>query len=200
VTDGYVQQFRDILTTRFGWRLDDDRGQLAHLLASRVSKGTSTQTYLDRLVTAAPSSAEVRALAEAIAVSETYFFRNPEQFAVLAEVALPSVTARRPAGPIRILSAGGASGEEAYSVAMSVLQVQQHRQLPPIEILAIDISARAIAKAKSGHYSAWALRGVPDALRGRFFIRRGSHFEIDPALARMVGYPRTLQLGARFLF
>ncbi len=71
---------------------------------------------------AARFAAEVRALAEALAVSETYFFRNPDQFAVLADVALPAMAdaaARQAGRRIRILSAGAASGEEAYSIAMT---------------------------------------------------------------------------------
>jgi chemotaxis protein methyltransferase CheR len=61
----------------------------------------------------------------------TYFFRNPEQYAVLAERAIPTVAARRPAGPLRLLSAGSASGEEAYSIAMTVLQLRKREPIPP---------------------------------------------------------------------
>jgi chemotaxis protein methyltransferase CheR len=183
-----IDEFRALLTARFGWRLDDDRGQVAQWLSARSGRGRSAEAYVAALRQAAPPPAEVRAIADAFAVSETYFFRNPEQFAVLADTALPTVAARKPAGPIRILSAGAASGEEAYSIAMTIARVRARQPLPPVEILGVDVSPRAIDKARRGRYSAWALRGLPADLRHEFFDCDGRHFDVKPAVARMVRF------------
>jgi chemotaxis protein methyltransferase CheR len=183
-----VQQFKDLLTQRFGWHLESDRGQLAQVLAARADRYESAEAYLASLAQASAASSEVRMLAETFAVSETYFFRNPEQFVVLGEVALPAIARRRTGGPIRILSAGSASGEEAYSIAITVLKLQQRQQLPAVEILGVDLSRRAIDKAIRGRYTGWALRGLPATIRTEFFRQDGQHFQIGPAVAAMVRF------------
>jgi chemotaxis protein methyltransferase CheR len=188
VNDAAVEEFRTLLSSRFGWRLEDDRGQLAQVFTSRLGLHQSPHAYLTQLAQAPPSSPEVRALAETLAVSETYFFRNPEQFAVLSEVALPTLAARRPAGPIRILSAGAASGEEAYSIAITVLKRGAEQPMPPVEILGLDVSRRALDKARRGRYSAWALRGLPLSLKKEFFQHDGQHFDIARHVAGMVQF------------
>ena len=182
-----VTAFRDLLAERFGWRVDDTR-QLSHLLAAREGAGHSLERYLSTVRTAGPSSPEMRALVDAFAVSETYFFRNPEQFAVLAEVALPAAVARRPGAPLRILSAGAASGEEAYSVAMTVLRAGTHHALPPVEIVGVDVSGRVLERARRGRYSAWALRGLPPDIRREFFVTDGRHFDVRADVASMVRF------------
>jgi chemotaxis protein methyltransferase CheR len=192
-----VEEFRDLLTDRFGWRLEDDRGRLVELLESRLAPGQSRGDYLERLRAATPSSAEIRSLAEALAVSETYFFRNPEQFAALAEVALPAVIARNPSGPIRILSAGAASGEEAYSIAMTVLRLRRERRLPPVEILGVDFSRRAIERARQARYSAWALRGLPENLRAEHFESDGRHFDLRREVTSLVRFEERNLLDLR---
>jgi chemotaxis protein methyltransferase CheR len=188
VSDRAVEAFRTLLSTRFGWRLEDDRGQVAQVLASRLGGRQSATEYLDALAHASPSSAEVRTLAETFAVSETYFFRNPEQFAILCDIALPAMAARKPAGPIRILSAGAASGEEAYSAAITVVRLRRQQRIPAVEILGLDVSRRALDKARRGRYSSWALRGLPAAIRAEFFHHDGQHFDIAPDVASMVEF------------
>src|SRR5262249_39058017 len=71
--------------------------------------------------------------------------------------------------PLSILSAGCASGEEPYSLA-----IQLREALPPpvagqASILGVDINARAIEQARAGCYSAWALRETPESIRVRYF-------------------------------
>jgi len=187
VTDPAADDFGRILTSRFGWRLDNERGHLSDLLGSRLLPGQSKDAYLAQLA-AAPADAELRALAELLAVSETYFFRNPEQLSVLAEIAIPAVVQRRPAGPLRILSAGAATGEEAYSIAITVLRLRRRLALPPVEILGVDFSRPAVERARRGRYSAWALRGLPDAARAEYFTTDGRHFALRPEVAAMVRF------------
>jgi chemotaxis protein methyltransferase CheR len=183
-----VDEFRGFLAERFGWRLEDDRGQISQVLVSRLLTGRPADQYLASLRRASSSAAELRAIVEALAVSETYFFRNPDQFAALGEIALPTAAARRPAGPLRILSAGAASGEEAYSIAMTVHRMRARVALPPIEILGVDVSRRAIERARRGRYSAWALRGLPADLRRGFFVTDGRHFDVRAEVASMVRF------------
>ncbi len=96
-------------------------------------------------------------LLAATSISETYFFRDSGQFRIISDLILPDIRRRRgPGHTIRIWSAGCASGEEAYSLAMLL-----HRSgaLSQATILGTDISQEALSRARAAIYSDSSLRG-----------------------------------------
>lgn len=99
----------------------------------------------------------VAMLIEHAVVAETYFYRHPEQIAVLARHLLERE------GPLRIWSAGCATGEEPYSVAMALLDAG--RRVAGDSIVATDVSERALRAARVAVYTPWSLRRMPDHLR-----------------------------------
>lgn len=128
------------------------------------------------------------ALADLVAeltVGESYFFRDDEQFALLAQRILPSLAERRLDGPITIWSAGCASGEEAYSLAMVC---DEMGLLSRVRVAGADLSSRRIDAARTGRFGRWALRGVSDARIDRYFIRRGAAFEVVPHIREAVTF------------
>ncbi len=121
-------------------------------------------------------------LVGALAVGETYFFRDPAQFALLRGTILPSLL--REHGPaLRVWSAGCASGEEAYSLAIALVEAGL-TTAPPV--LGTDISRAALRRAEAATYGRWSFRGVPEASRERYFERDGERFRIrDDVHARV---------------
>jgi len=102
------------------------------------------------------TSAEARAsLLSAFAIGETSFMRHPEQFAALRSL-LPELCERRAGSPLRVFSAGCASGEEAYSLAATLSEVAGRM----FELTAWDVNPEAIARARLGEYRPWSMRGV----------------------------------------
>lgn len=139
---------------------------------------------------ASGSPAEQRALVEAVVVPETWFFRYPESFVLLAAQAR-ALQARRPAGqPLRVLSMPCSTGEEPYSIAMALLDAgfAPHG----VHIDALDVSQHALDHAARGSYSGNAFRGDALDFRERHFQREadGSH-RIHERLRGMV----SLQAG-----
>lgn len=115
-----------------------------------------------------------------ITVGETYFFREPGQFAVIREEILPTLlSARSPERPLRFWSAGCASGEEPYSLAILVRELGLGGD---VHIVGTDLSRAALAKAVRGRYTRWSLRGVPDDVAHTYFTPAGNHFELAPAV------------------
>jgi chemotaxis protein methyltransferase CheR len=101
------------------------------------------------------------ALVEHAVVPETYFYRHPDQLAALAAVAF------RAPGPLAIWSAGCASGEEPYSVAIALLEAGRDGRGD--RILATDVSHRLLGAARDGEYGAWSLRRLPPGIAERWF-------------------------------
>ncbi|HEY1797500.1 MAG TPA: protein-glutamate O-methyltransferase CheR [Stellaceae bacterium] len=133
-------------------------------------------------------TAECAALARELTVGETYFFRNIEQFRALAEVALPDrMRANQSTRRLRLLSAGCASGEEAYSLAI-VLRETTASQGWDALVRAVDINPAALEKAARARYSAWALRETPTEKRDRWFRTAGRDLLLDPTISSAVRF------------
>jgi chemotaxis methyl-accepting protein methylase len=115
-----------------------------------------------------------------VTVQETGFFRHPDQFAALAREVLPALD-----GPVVVWSAGCANGQEAYSLAMELAA----SGLPDWRVVATDISAAAVARARAGRYSSTELAGLP-ATHRHWLRPSGNLWEVDPALRHRVRVER----------
>ncbi|QPK62627.1 chemotaxis protein CheR [Methylomonas sp. LL1] len=122
---------------------------------------------------------------------ETYFFRDHGQFDLLFLRLLPElIKRRRDTKILRLWSAGCASGEEAYSLAMLVDSLLPERNDWNILIVGSDIDPTALAKARRGCYGRWSFRMVPPALQQRYFRLQGGEWALDERIRRMVGFRR----------
>lgn len=132
---------------------------------------------------------ELRALAPLLTVGETYFFREPQQIEALLAVALPERLASRPPdAPVRVLSAGCASGEEPYTIAIALHHAAWGRRQHRVKIHGIDVNPKVLRKAERARYSRWALRSVADDMRARCFAPVGDEFELRSDLRRLVTF------------
>jgi len=128
----------------------------------------------------------VEALVERTVVGETSFWRHPEQLRALRQVAFGAPE------PLSIWSAGCATGEEPYSVAMALLEAGRAGRGD--RILATDVSARALDRAREGRYPAWSLRRLPRELRERWMSGEPPDADVAPAVREPVVYDEAFQL------
>jgi len=120
---------------------------------------------------------------------ETYFFRDQGQSDLLRLRLLPElIERRRNAKSLRLWSAGCASGEEAYSLAMLVDMLLPEHEGWDIFILGSDIDPAALVKARDGRYGQWSFRMVPPTLQQRYFRPTGDQWELDERIRRMVRF------------
>ena len=128
---------------------------------------TSFTAYLE-LVERDKAGDELVLLLDAIATNHTYFFREEQHFELLASRVVPEWRAQRPGGPLRIWSAAWSSGEEPYTIAMTLADLPA-----PIDfgILASDMSTKVLATAKSGVYKLSSVEALPRELLRRHFER-----------------------------
>jgi chemotaxis protein methyltransferase CheR len=189
VSAAEAARFREVLTRVLGFQLDASRAPALHdLLVERAAATRSggVEAYLTRLARTGPSDPEVRALADGLTVTETYFLRGADQLRAFSEVALPDrMRAQSGARTLRILSAGCSSGEEAYSLAIAARAVVTDPSWK-VSILGIDVNPSALAKASLGRYSNWSLRETPPDVRERYFRPDGREFVLDPEVRASV--------------
>jgi chemotaxis protein methyltransferase CheR len=140
----------------------------------RRSGSDDPASFLQRL---AGTPALFGELTAEVTVGETYFLRDAGQWDLLRDRIFPALLQRHPERPIRIWSAGCASGEEPYSAAIVLHQIDA---LERAQILGTDLSQPALARARRGSYPAWALRGVPDPIEQHYFQRHGNRFQLVP--------------------
>jgi len=124
-----------------------------------------------------------------ITINETYFFREKYQFETLIREVLPQIHQRAPAQEIiRILCAPSSTGEEPYSIVLSILQEGQLIQQRDFEIVGIDIDSTAIEKAKAGVYSERSVKFVPDDLFQQYFQPLGRNFILAEEIRNAVNF------------
>uniref|UniRef100_UPI001F56C8E8 CheR family methyltransferase n=1 Tax=Anaeromyxobacter sp. SG64 TaxID=2925409 RepID=UPI001F56C8E8 len=185
-----VERFRRALGARLGLRFDDDKLDLLAQVAGERAEATgvrSIDAYVARLSTDA-SGDEVRALAERLTVGETYFFRNTNDMEAFTGAVLPDRVSRRGVDRrLRLLSAGCASGEEPYTLAMLVRATPQLASWD-VRVHGIDVNPAAIARAREARYSAWSLRQTSPALRARFFRPEGRDFRVVDDVRALVTF------------
>ena len=135
-----------------------------------------------------PDPANQRRIVDALTTNETSWFRDREPFAALTDVVLPElVKSRASTRKVRVWSAASSSGQEAYSLAITLQEA-----LPPgwsYEIMGTDISTEMIKRAETAEYSQVEVnRGLPAAQLVQYFERAGAHWRITQQLRRNVSF------------
>jgi chemotaxis protein methyltransferase CheR len=127
---------------------------------------------------------------EAMTTNESFFFRDKVPFENFRDVILPSLMAARATQRrLRIWCAAAATGQEPYSLAMSLKEMGQKVAGWRIEIVATDLSTEVLEKAKAGIYSQFEVqRGLPIQLLVKYFTQIGETWQIAPDLRAMVQY------------
>ena len=150
---------------------------------------TTLDGYLDYLERNPP---EVNRLFQDVLIQVTRFFRDPETYDVLAEQVFSELLASRTMEqPIRIWIPGCASGEEAYSVAITLAEVMYERAVRvPVHIFATDLSEPAIEHARAGCYSPGIADDVSPARLQRYFMKVDGHYRVNREIRDMCVFAR----------
>jgi two-component system CheB/CheR fusion protein len=135
---------------------------------------------------------EARALYEDVLIHVTSFFRDPEAFEALKKHVFPALLKHKPEGPpLRLWAAGCSTGEEVYSLAISLLEFLGEVRRPGlIQIFGSDISAQAIEKARAGFYPDSAMRELSKERKARFFTQVEGGFRIAKAVRELCVFVR----------
>jgi two-component system, chemotaxis family, CheB/CheR fusion protein len=150
----------------------------------QVNRVDALQDYYDIVRERAD---EVQALLGDLLISVTSFFRDQHAFAALANL-LPAIFASKGAGQsIRAWVAGCATGEEAYSMAILLLEQAARQELrPQIQVFGTDLDVRALTAAREGRYPAAIEVDVSEVRLRRFFSREGDQYRVRQELRDVI--------------
>ena len=177
-----------LLSSRAGYRLTRDRMQLAEHRLGPIARreGYANVEALLANLWVNPVASLAWGVIEALLNPETWFRRDRAPFGVFERELLPALAAARPSAQVRVWSAGCSTGQEARSIAMAGLAAGAR-----VEVVATDLSHRAVEKAKSGLYTGFEIqRGLNAHTMLRWFEPAEDQWRVKSELAQAVRFAR----------
>lgn len=186
--------FQELLIETGGLNFEERRSQSLHLaLWQRLQhRGyDSYREYYNLLKFHPEGRVEIRELLDLITIGETYFFRNKAQFDVLMKFVLPEIMQRKVDSYdkcISVWSAGCSGGDEAYSIAIAIMEVVPSYKEWRISILGTDINRNGLACAKEAIFSEKNIAHLPKEYLGKYFKVHGSTYVLEPHVRELVQF------------
>lgn len=194
ISDKDFEQLRDFIYNICGMYFHTTKKYFLESRLTRRMEATGAKSYQDYylLLKSPRGSEELKFLMDEITTNETYFFRNVPQLAALENKLLPEIVeTKNKMGfrKLRIWSAASSSGEEAYTMAMILLE-KRTTLLKDwiIEIVGTDINETVIAQAKEGVYNAYSVRNIPEAYKRKYIREDNGKFILSPDVKKFVTF------------
>jgi chemotaxis protein methyltransferase CheR len=194
IPNGLLLRLSEYLTAKIGLHFSNRNRDELHQKMTAAMKDFGFEDvgeFIEWLLSSSPTQEQIEILASHLTVGETYFWREPRVFEAFVEQILPELICAREKGErrLRIWSAGCASGEEPYSIAIALLRVLPVQEDWRITILATDINPGILRRAMAGVYGGWSFRSLPKWMKEEYFHRKeDGRFEILPEIRKMVTF------------
>lgn len=187
-----------LCAARAGLKIDPDKDYLMESRLAPVARRDGYGSIGDMMIDLRTRREErlIWAVVEAMTMAETSFFRDREVFAHFRDEALPAAARRREGAAVRVWSAACGSGQEIYSLAMTVDEIGASLPGARIELFGSDISERALEKAQSGLYTPFEVqRGLPIRQLVEHFQKSDEMWALSPRIKQMVRWRRINLVG-----
>jgi chemotaxis protein methyltransferase CheR len=191
LTEEEFRLFRTLIYDESGMFLKDTKKNFLETRLTKRMQATniSTAYWYYRFVTEHREQ-ELLVLLDSLTINETSFFRNPPQIELFRNVILPGILAGNELSgrrTVRIWSAGSSTGEEPYTIAMTMLDAVPHPEEWDIRVFASDISMKSLETAHRGIYPAAKVReSMLPAAAARYFEERGGELRVRDAVRKLV--------------
>lgn len=193
-TWGDFHALAHLVQNESGIMLPDNKASLVYSRLSRRLRNHGLSSFREYCHLVEDDAAERQALIAAMTTNVTRFFREAHHFDHLREQVLPGlVAAARKGGRVRLWSSACSSGEEAYSIALTLLALMPDAANHDVLILASDIDPNMVARAKAARYPMARLADIPVNMRGSHVESHGDHFQFSDAVRALVRF-RALNL------
>lgn len=189
MTPDDFDRLQTLLESRAGFRLTRERMNLAEHRLGPVARREGFHNVEAMLASlwSRPVASLGWAVIEALLNTETWFRRDRTAFDVMSRELLPALSRVRPGGRVRLWSAGCATGQEAYSLAMTAAEAGV-----PAQVTGADLSQRALEKARAGLYTGFEIqRGLSARAMLKWFVPADDNWLAGDALRDAVTFERT---------
>jgi chemotaxis protein methyltransferase CheR len=190
LTDDEFRLFSHLIYNESGITIKDTkRDFLQARLQKRlqVNRLNSYYRYYKFVTDKTQGQRELLDLVDSLTINETSFFRNKPQFDLFTNIVIPELKQKKAREKkIRFWSAGCSKGQEAYSIAISVLNTLKSPETWDIKILASDISLRMLDSAQKGVYSENEIETVRPEYQMEFFDKVNGHYQVKPNVKKLV--------------
>jgi chemotaxis protein methyltransferase CheR len=186
-------KFREFFYRKTGIQFEDSKRYFVDKRLIERIEATDSDNFRNYFITLRfeATGQELQTLTNLMTVNETYFFREEYQFKCMVSSMLPEITSRRKKQrPIRIWSVPSSSGEEAYSIAMYLLEYWPGINLWDVEIISSDIDTKIITQARRGLYSDRSIQHLPKNLLDKYFRYNGEDYQICDDLRQAVEFTK----------
>jgi chemotaxis protein methyltransferase CheR len=178
-------KIRELLYQKTGIRLADSKDSMVYSRLARRLRALKLSTFSDYLHYLHSHPTEEQSFIDSLTTNLTSFFREKHHFPILKDYL------RLHPGPVKIWCSASSTGEEPYSIAMTVVEAFG-RFDPPVEIIASDIDTTVLQKAKQGIYTLDNIKGLSMEQKKRFFhkgvgVNEGK-VRVVPELTKMVNF------------
>ncbi len=193
ITPEEFLKFREFFYRKTGIHFEDSKRYFVDKRLIERIEATDSGTFRNYFIMLRfeMTGDELQVLTNLMTVNETYFFREEYQFQCLINSILPELTAeKKDKRPLRIWAMPSSSGEEAYSIAMYLLEYWPGINQWDVEIISSDIDTSIIAKARLGSYSARSVQHLPQHLLGKYFRHNDDDYQICDELREAVEFTR----------
>jgi chemotaxis protein methyltransferase CheR len=187
-----LQYLRDFVRRRSGLSLSADKDYLIENRLQPLVRRNGLRDFAELVGKIERSPDLAQDVVDAMATSETSFFRDKIPFEILRDQVIPELLAARAATrTLRIWCAACASGQEPYSVAMLLREMGARLRDWKVSITATDMVARVVKQAEEGVYSQFEVqRGLPIQYLLKYFTRTGEAWKLVPEIRQMVNFRR----------
>lgn len=198
LSDSNYQLIHDYLVAFSGLHFDRrnirllDRGLVNRMTALKIN---SYLEYFDYLIMHRDSRQELQKLLQFLTIGETYFFRYRAHFSALNRIVAAEFALKKEK-KLRLWSAGCSTGEEPYSMAITIMEALPDWREWDIKILATDINNQSLQRAREGVYRAWAMRVTDEGRLGRYFTKNRDKYLLKQEVKDLVEFSHlNLQTG-----
>lgn len=193
ISDDDFLKFKEFFYRKTGIQFENSKRYFVDKrLVERIEE-TDSKTFRSYFVKLRfeTSGDELQKLVNLMTVNETYFFREEYQFKCLVNSILPEITRRKKDNSsLRIWSVPSSSGEEAYSIAIYLLEHWKDIGRWDIEIISSDIDTQIITQAQRGHYSARSIQNLPAKTLSKYFTYKNGGYQICDDLRDAIEFTR----------
>ncbi len=190
MTDDEFKLFRDLIHKECGIFLHDGKKDFLRARVEKRLNALDMKSFFQYYRHINDNNRdELCIFIDSVTIHETSFFRNTPQFQMFREKVLPEITERKRKlrdYSLNIWSAGCATGEEPYSIAIDVSETVPDASLWNIKIIASDISLRCLDSASKGVYPRDKLKDVPEKYIAKCFRQVGEYYEVKDSIKKLV--------------